>query len=436
MGNMQLTQQTSLTYINAKSFGAAGNGVIDDTAAIQAAINASISGNNDGKGSVFFPPGNYLISSALTIISGTTLLGSGVYSVIIQTTTNQNGITAVDVDNVTIRDLCFAGTGSGTGVGLDFTIYNNIVTPDVLIDNVIVSNWGASGIYIATPVSVTMRNVQATGNGTYGIYLHGGDSTANQGVGTTLTGCNTLGNGTAGILLTFMSSTTLISCVVSDVIGISMNTCQGIVLSACGAISCTTNSYKFSSCTGVLAAGCWTRNGNGDEFYITSSSNQVTLLGCREISPNAGVSTFIKSDSATSYLYMNCTYSSTISTGGTGHILFASGSGNCTLGANLTLYGAFKLAQSSSAVAITNNYAIATASLGVSRVNPGGNVTGVTLSAGTSAGQTVAVVNESAYTITFAASSSNVADGSSDVIAAKSAAWFLWDSGTSLWYRS
>lgn len=50
-----------ITYINVKDFGAKGNGVEDDTVAIQNAINQ--------KGSIYFPDGTYLISSPLSIIS-------------------------------------------------------------------------------------------------------------------------------------------------------------------------------------------------------------------------------------------------------------------------------------------------------------------------------------------------------------------------------
>lgn len=59
-------------YVNVKQFGAKGDGVTDDTAAIQAAIN-----NNKGK-SIFFPFGTYIISSTITTSSSedekTTLL--------------------------------------------------------------------------------------------------------------------------------------------------------------------------------------------------------------------------------------------------------------------------------------------------------------------------------------------------------------------------
>lgn len=49
---------------NVKDFGAVGNGTADDTAAIQSAIDWTA---NDNKGQIFFPPGNYVISSPLTL---------------------------------------------------------------------------------------------------------------------------------------------------------------------------------------------------------------------------------------------------------------------------------------------------------------------------------------------------------------------------------
>lgn len=59
---------------NVKDYGALGNGVADDTAAIQAAINAAVNG-----GTVYFPAGNYLLNSTRLTVpnTGTVLQGSG-----------------------------------------------------------------------------------------------------------------------------------------------------------------------------------------------------------------------------------------------------------------------------------------------------------------------------------------------------------------------
>lgn len=58
------------TY-NVKHYGAVGNGVADDTTAIQAAITACPAGSV-----VYFPPGRYVVSSTLTIGMGITLQGA------------------------------------------------------------------------------------------------------------------------------------------------------------------------------------------------------------------------------------------------------------------------------------------------------------------------------------------------------------------------
>jgi hypothetical protein len=54
--------------VNAKDFGAIGDGVADDTAAIQAAIDVQ-------KGPVFLPNGIYLVSSEIVIKDGTGIIG-------------------------------------------------------------------------------------------------------------------------------------------------------------------------------------------------------------------------------------------------------------------------------------------------------------------------------------------------------------------------
>lgn len=90
---------------------------------------------------------------------------------------------------------------------------------------------------------------------------------------------------------------------------------------------------------------------------------------------------------------------------------------------------------STSAAVTASSGTIATL-LPAQRIAPAGNITGVILQNGRFGGDVVTVINESAFTVTFAASgTSKVADGTSDVIAANTAASYTWSSGTSLWYR-
>jgi hypothetical protein len=65
--------------VNVRSHGALGNGVADDTAAVNAAI-AAVAGTG---GEVFFPPGVYLVSSEIVVPGGVLLRGTGIdYSVV------------------------------------------------------------------------------------------------------------------------------------------------------------------------------------------------------------------------------------------------------------------------------------------------------------------------------------------------------------------
>lgn len=87
------------------------------------------------------------------------------------------------------------------------------------------------------------------------------------------------------------------------------------------------------------------------------------------------------------------------------------------------------------AQAIATSGTITLAGYVVTRLAPTGNVTGVIMPAGTQAGQRVILLNESAFSITFAASgTSHVAGGTGVVIAANSKLELIYDGSTSLWY--
>lgn len=58
--------------VRSSTFGALGNGVADDTAAIQAAVNAAA----PGRGTVLIPPGTYIVTS-ITLAAGITIEGYG-----------------------------------------------------------------------------------------------------------------------------------------------------------------------------------------------------------------------------------------------------------------------------------------------------------------------------------------------------------------------
>ena len=70
------TPAAAAEEINVKNFGAQGNGTVNDTAAIQKAINAAF---NKGQGlPVYFPPGAYKITKPLILERSVDLVGGGI----------------------------------------------------------------------------------------------------------------------------------------------------------------------------------------------------------------------------------------------------------------------------------------------------------------------------------------------------------------------
>jgi hypothetical protein len=108
--------------VSVKDFGAIGNGVANDTAAIQAAIDNSAQGTE-----IFFPPGTYLITSILTVADADklTLSGSGRFSVIKK---GFNGDMISLGAESTMQNICLDGSGityTGRGVIVTTGANNN-----------------------------------------------------------------------------------------------------------------------------------------------------------------------------------------------------------------------------------------------------------------------------------------------------------------------
>lgn len=106
----------------------------------------------------------------------------------------------------------------------------------------------------------------------------------------------------------------------------------------------------------------------------------------------------------------------------------------------LVAAGTFALGESAAAAATLDNGTIATSGVGVARVNPGGNRTGVIMAKGAAGGsgtgcQVLIVKNEANFTLTMATqATSNVANGTTCVVRALACSMFVWSPDDSLWY--
>ncbi len=108
----QIASATGISaIISVKDYGAVGNGIADDTAAIQAAITAATTGG----GIVFFPAGIYAVSAKLSVSSNTYLIGSG------------PGGTTIKLTSSLADELIAAASATDWGVSsLTIDVNNNI----------------------------------------------------------------------------------------------------------------------------------------------------------------------------------------------------------------------------------------------------------------------------------------------------------------------
>lgn len=110
----------SNAWVNVKDYGATGDGETDDTAGIQAAIDAA----TDDICWVYFPRGIYYVTSALIINGYCNLVGAGMNAVVISAGQNAGGSPYNDItvlvvlgQNVTVSDLSLRGKGGWQDTG-------------------------------------------------------------------------------------------------------------------------------------------------------------------------------------------------------------------------------------------------------------------------------------------------------------------------------
>jgi hypothetical protein len=174
------TQRTALEkfrdVVSVKDFGAVGNNVADDTAAIQAALNT-------GK-RVYFPNGTYVTSAAITMSSANQMIGESIASTIIKCSGAHNAVTITDTSvienyNCRIENMSFNGNSVGivgiqVGSGLNFSARHQI-------RSVAVYGFTSHGIHMLGCSYTTVYEGNVSSNGGDGIRielgLYGGSNT-------------------------------------------------------------------------------------------------------------------------------------------------------------------------------------------------------------------------------------------------------------------
>ena len=169
----------NLTVWNVMNSGATGDGTTDDTAAIQATINAAAtSATTHGGGIVYFPPGNYKVSSTLQITTGgihllgpgpsaTQLIGANASADII----SFSGTPANSIFGNSVRDMTISSSVSRTG-GAGINVAH---AQSLLIDFVdFFSQFVGISLGIGTAV-IYVSNVYILSTSSVGVLVQGGN---------------------------------------------------------------------------------------------------------------------------------------------------------------------------------------------------------------------------------------------------------------------
>jgi len=295
-----------VSLYNVKDHGAVGNGVVDDTSALQYCLSLA-SGN--GGGIVFLPPGNYKISNVLTTYNKVNIIGAGINATTItQASTTSHGITGVDLIYPSIRDLTLAGPASGSNkAGILFTLSSSAATISVTLENLIVKGFTSHGISIQNAIVSTFTKVTSQNNGGDGFHIVGQTFPSAAGTSCAFNACYANANGNTGYYLYNMVYSSLNGCAAdANATAYWFDTCQSVAATGCGAESQVGGSFKISGGFGVGLYNCWIYQNNGIGIYVTGSAGSVVLSGCTDNTPAGGATNFIKVDSGSHVAMTMC----------------------------------------------------------------------------------------------------------------------------------
>jgi hypothetical protein len=170
---------SDIVSVKDSPFGAVGDGITDDTAAIQAAINENTR--------LYFPAGTYKISSGLTVNKPMQIFGAGVKTLIRNTNTSgqhtllidgtgvANGMTGVIVSDIALSSEPGGGDALRL-VNIYRSVFSNVLIPscavsavrllgsghNTLIAITITTNFGYSGVFASAQFGISLQDNPTT----------------------------------------------------------------------------------------------------------------------------------------------------------------------------------------------------------------------------------------------------------------------------------
>ncbi|MFM9793305.1 right-handed parallel beta-helix repeat-containing protein [Streptomyces turgidiscabies] len=301
----------SYLRINVKDYGALGNTSADDTAAIQAAIDAAtVKG-----GEVFFPAGVYLIYSALEMKTNVSLIGEGATyndrgSTIRQMNTTAHGlymnIVSSDGGHFRIEGLnVSAGPGHSSGNGIYLRVDPAGTRPvyfNVRISGIHARDFAGWGTQIDGGIVCTIEKSLFVGNAN-GVFINGdpvGNDTPFPTTSTSISECYFNRNLGIGLKLKNVNYSGIYSCAADhNDIHYQLIKCQSVAMYNCGAEYHDADTpvngigYDIQGCVGVNLYSCFMYK---SKITTVKVSSYTSVLGAVQNCFQIGLYGFIDSE--------------------------------------------------------------------------------------------------------------------------------------------
>lgn len=301
-------------WTNVLNHGAAGDGVADDTAEIQAAIDSMPAGG----GTLYLPAGTYKISGQLTVYPNISIVGDGVAATkIVTTATSGTAIYGEYYFGARLSGFRLEGPDSGTGTGIKFDYPTPPGSlPYITFADLQVAKFGAHGIDLLNPIVSRFANVQVEECGGHGFYCHGQPGSGAAGTSITFEACYALTCAQSGYRIFRMTYCHLSACASDHCgIGYDLDEVTGVTLSGCGAEIQDDNGgdyygigWRINASTSVSLLNAFIFNNKNVGWLVTGNSTAVTLLSPVEQDPNVSATVSLQVDSGSQVLLTDPTF--------------------------------------------------------------------------------------------------------------------------------
>ncbi|HEX3781689.1 MAG TPA: glycosyl hydrolase family 28-related protein [Pseudonocardiaceae bacterium] len=293
LGNLGGVAKGALVF-DVRDYGAVGNGSTNDATAIQNAVNAAATNG----GTVYFPPGQYLVNTGIVPASNVALVGAGcgntvilagsavsaINSTLSGTYTKNNPLTRFSVAHLSI-DGTQQGAVFNVGYKGIFGQYLSECTfEDLVISNCVATGFGCDFLTNGTVV----HNVRAIGNGRLNQGGGSGAGSSGIGIGTgqytvedfVVSDCFASTNGRYGFLFESQPGTTST--------GARISNCFATLNYNHGFGDAGLSGAVFASCVAYLNGQAGQFDGfsidNGTVGATAQPSGNSTYVGCEAIS--------------------------------------------------------------------------------------------------------------------------------------------------------